>query len=176
MKALMLIVLLFIAAPSTAAKRPLIRSVYTSIDLHHCKTLKEMDEGAYSLRRCPGYAGIPVFVEIDDERADVSAGSAGGEICVNSIGCTFTTEGETVEWRLRNGKPFAIIYRVYAELPDGTCKIAKTWVLVIETIGSRKRPGCRIAEIPSAKPNANLLAQAAAAQALAEKVKCRSGR
>jgi hypothetical protein len=70
---------------------------------------------AGSVSQCPGYAGIPVFVDEDDLRFDVSAGSKGREnVCRGSLTCSFNFPGKTVEWRLANGKPFAIIFRLEA--------------------------------------------------------------
>ncbi len=168
------ITIALLLSSTTEAKPPRITSVYTTVDWKRCKVLEESDEGPYVLQRCPGYAGIPVFVEVQDDRSDVSAGSADGQRCLILLGCVFATEDDTVEWRLGNGKPFAIIYRLHTAWPGDSGKNVESSVLVVETIGSVEQSGCRIAQVPGNQPNANVVARAAADRALSGKPKCLS--
>ena len=75
-----------------------------------------------------------------------------------------------VEWRLKNKRPFAIIYRLTILLEyTGKPGASK---LMVETIGTASKPGCRIAEIDGDKPNANIEARAAAEALLKGTAKC----
>jgi len=175
MKALALIAAILLAAPSSPAKQPHLSSVYTSIAPHHCKTVRDSKDSQAErdvLQRCPGYAGIPLFVEDFDARTTVSAGSPDGESCLVSRGCGFTSAGDRVEWRLANGKPFAIIYRLTSDYTDDSGKDLHEPFLIVETLKDKNRPACRIAEIPGVKPKANRLARNTADQVLVGETKC----
>jgi hypothetical protein len=99
-----------------------------------------------------GYGGIPLYVGEDDDRVDVDAGVDNGEW--ESPG-QFNRLGPRIEWRLRRGRPIAIIYRYILtghDQPPGSR-------LAIESIGRAGRPGCLVAMIDGAAPNANALAR-----------------
>ena len=66
--------------------------------------------------------------------------------------------GPNVEWRLRGGRPIAIIYRLTPADPAGDFAPQ----LIVETIGARGRPGCEIARIDARRADANLVARAEA--------------
>lgn len=142
-------ILLSLAA---AAPAPLYTSVYTKLDVGRCRVLERIEEGESVSWRCPGHAGIPLFVSTGDGRYDVDAGVDNGEW--EALG-GFHTLGPRVEWRLRRGRPIAIIFRYIQSGPDqppGT-RIA------VETIGRAGRPGCLISMIDGAFPNANAVAR-----------------
>jgi hypothetical protein len=142
-------ILLSLAA---AAPAPLYTSVYTNLDVGRCRVLERIEEGESVSWRCPGHAGIPLFVSTGDGRYDVDAGVDNGEW--EALG-GFHTLGPRVEWRLRAGRPIAIIFRYIQAGPDqppGTR-------LAVESIGRAGRPGCLIAMIDGAWPNANALAR-----------------
>jgi len=152
---------------AAAAEQQRITSAYTKLDLNDCRIEEQFEAGSVS--QCPGYAGIPVFVDEGDLRFDVSAGSRGREnVCRGSLNCSFNFPGKTVEWRLANGKPFAIIYRleVSADVSQDRKKSSR---LLVETVG---QDGCRIANIDGAGPEANAVARAAADSALNGGAKC----
>lgn len=130
-------------------------SVYTELNLDRCRTLEVIPEGESVRRRCPGLGAIPLFVNAGDGRFDVDAGVDNGEW--ESIG-GFNEIGPRIEWRRAGRRPFAIIYRLRLtspEQPPGS-------TLIVETIGRRGAPGCEIATVDGALPDANARARAIA--------------
>jgi hypothetical protein len=163
-----LIVAMLMAAFSSApasAKRPRISSAYTTITSdawRNCPTVDEEEE--WEVKRCPGYHGIPVFFQLGDRvNADVDFGSQDNDDMAEPE----SWYGE-FEWRLRDGKPFAVIYRVLFDDPG----LPKTSKFAVETIGDASRPGCRIADIDAANRRAHMLARRAADAVLAGKASC----
>ena len=113
-----------------------------------------------------GFAGVPLFVQNGDDRYDLDAGSEDeDELWAD----TFDYPGETVEWRLRGGEPFAIIYRLNGANPD----IPQSSRLIVETVG-RASPGCRIADLDARTGNANDQARLAADRVLGGSAPCLS--
>jgi hypothetical protein len=137
------------------AAPPAMTSRYTSVDLHRCRTLEAEAATGSIRRRCPGFGAIPLYVSEDDERVDVDAGIDNGEW--ESLPA-FNSLSGPVEWRLADGRPFAIIYRLRnasREQPPGS-------TLMVETIGRAGAPGCRIGMVDGALPDANARARALA--------------
>ena len=142
------------AAPGAAQT---ITSRYTQLDLHRCRTLEIIPEGESVRWRCPGLAGIPLFVNEGDGRSEIDAGYDDGEW--ESVPA-FNTIGDRIEWRLSAGRPFAIIYRLRTaatgDMPAGSA-------LVVEAIGHGTGvPGCRLGLVDGALPDANRRARALA--------------
>ena len=139
------------AAPA-AAQPP--RSRYTILDFNRCRTIEVVAEGDSVRRRCPGLAGIPLFVNEGDGRSEIDAGIDDGQW--QSLPA-FNTIGERVEWRLAGGRPFAIIYRLrVAPGPEHAGGSA----LIVEAIGHDARaPGCRLGVVDGALPDANARAR-----------------
>lgn len=112
-----------------------------------------------------------MFVQAGDNRYDISAGvNDDGESFCSAPACAFDFPGDTVEWRLSGGKPFAIIYRLIFDpeyWPES--KLKKSSKLMVETVGTN---ACRIAEIPGDTPNANAAARKAADLVLAGRTRC----
>lgn len=140
------------AAPAAAQS---IGSAYTIADLERCRILELIEEGGSVTRRCPGLGRVQLFVNEGDGRFDVDAGIDNGQWeslpGLNEI-------GGRIEWRLRAGRPFAIIYRLRStatDQPPGSS-------LIVETIGRPGAPGCQIATIDGALPDANARARAIA--------------
>ena len=73
-------------------------------------------------RVCPGKAGLVVLIAEDDQREVVSVGrnrqAATKEPAAESWFGPFNSTEHTVEWRMADGKPFAIIQRRH--IADGT--------------------------------------------------------
>lgn len=140
---------------SLAAAAPAAGSAYTPLDLDRCRVIERIEEGESVRWRCPGLAGIPLFINSGDGRFDLDAGIDNGQW--ESLP-QFNRPGPRVEWRRRAGRPFAVIYRLVtagADQEPGS-------VLGVETIGRPGRPGCLIALIGGALPNANALARSVA--------------
>jgi hypothetical protein len=138
------------AAAQTASSR------YTMLDLHRCRTLETIPEGDSVRLRCPGLAGIPLFVNEGDGRSEIDAGLDDGRW--ESLP-GFNTIGDRIEWRLSGGRPFAIIYRLRLAATEGAPAGS---ALIVEAIGRRGAPGCRIGVVDGALPEANARARALA--------------
>jgi hypothetical protein len=156
-------ILLLGSAPVVA--QPKVTSAYTTLNLVRCKQLDHGETPESTEWRCSGYRGIALFVQNGDERYDVDAGVEDEDAL---FAHTFDYPGKTVEWRIAGGKPFAIIYRLESANPDRP----RTTVLVVETIGTRGRPGCRVATVAGSARNANQQARSAADRLLRTKPVC----
>ena len=146
-----------LALTAAAAPAQTMRSRYTSLDLRRCRTLERIPEGDSLRLLCPGLAGIPLFVNQGDGRAEIDAGYDDGRW--ESLP-GFNSLGDRVEWRLSGGRPFAIIYRLRLaateNAPAGSA-------LIVEAIGHGPRtPGCRLGLVDGALPDANARARALA--------------
>ena len=152
-----------LAWPALAAAQPA-TSAYTALDTARCTLIDEVEEGAGASWRCPGRSGIALFVNTADARFDVDAGVDNQQW--ESL-MPFNRPGPQVEWRLRGGRPFAIIYRLLWDDGDG----GRGSSLIVETIGRRGAPGCEVARIDGATPNANEAARARA-DAITPRFRC----
>ena len=124
-------------------------SSYTKLDLDTCRVLdKSTGEGSWTEFRCEGLQDIPLFVSEGDGRFDVDAGIKNGDFATISA---FNEIGDTIEWRLSNGKPFAVIFRYR----DVSLESAPRSVLAVETVGRDGVPGCRVAQIDGSTSRAN---------------------
>ena len=147
-----------------------IRSAYTLLDLRRCRTLEVIPEGESVRRRCPGLAGIPLFVNEGDGRSEIDAGHD-DRIWESLPG--FNSIGERIEWRLSGGRPFAIIYRLRLaateNAPAGSA-------LIVEAAGhGAGAPNCRIGLVDGALPDANARARTLADRARGTRCPARSG-
>ncbi len=145
----------WILLASLAAATPAASSVYTDLNLDACRVIERIEEGESVRWQCPGHATIPLFVGTGDGRFDLDAGIDNGEW--ESLD-PFNHLGPRVEWRRRGRAAVAVIYRIVVDHPRNAARS----VLAVETIGRRGRPGCLVALIGGALPNANALARAAA--------------
>jgi hypothetical protein len=153
-------------APATAET---IISVYTSTAPKHCRAIgPHNNEDGSATRVCPGKAGLVVLVNEDDLRETVSVGrdraAAAKESAAEAWFGPFNSTTTTVEWRMQDGKPYAIIQRWHIAdnsdqdkegLPKDKAMLAVT----------RLPPGavCHVAYVDvAANPNANELARKAA--------------
>ncbi len=141
-------------------------STYTDLELAKCEVLEEnREEGSWARYRCPGFGDIPLLVQEGDGRFDLDAGIDDDDF--QTLGA-FNDIGDTVEWRLDAGKPFAVIFRfidVAGETPDRT-------VLAVETVGREGALGCRLAQLSGDTPDANQRARDAADAAAADGFAC----
>lgn len=134
---------------------------YTTIDLDRCTvTDSNVDEGGWAERRCPGHGGLPLFVDDGDGRFDIDAGMRNSGF--DTLGA-FNNPPETVEWRMRDGVPFAIIYRLH----DVSMETSGRSVLFVETVGRPGEPGCVIGRVAGNLADANLRAREMADQGAA---------
>lgn len=146
-----------------------IGSAYTSTAPNDCRIIGKPSElDGSTTRVCPGKAGLVVLISEDDLREAVSVGrnrtAAASEPAAQLWFGPFNSTGETIEWRIVEGKPFAIIQRWHIADNSDEDKsgrpIAKPMLAV-----TRLPPGavCHVAYIDAqANPNPNELARKAA--------------
>lgn len=109
-------------ADSSAA----INSVYTSLATADCRLVKRDADTNDPTYRCPGTAGYALLVHDWDARMTVDVVAPGGRThplrYSGVISSAFSSLGPRAEWRMRDGKPIALIVRVNAfenpEIPD----------------------------------------------------------
>jgi len=162
-----------VAAMAMAAIAPALAksdSAYTKIMTPDakCKVVDRNEEEGWAVSKCPGYKGIDVWVGEGDLRAFVGYGPNGqDEAAYGSTFGPFNTTGETVEWRLKDGKPVATILRWKV---DGGPDMPKGEMLVVTQLEAGNQ--CWIAVVAAHKnKNANELARQAADE-LAGTVDC----
>lgn len=126
-------------APDEAAAAA-ITSAYTKYNLDDCTILHvEEFEGESVEAKCDGYKGVPLFVNVGDGRFDIDVGVKNSFSTISP----FNELNDTVEWRLKDGKPFAVI----ARLKDVSMETGGNSALMVETVGTAGRPGCRVAHV-----------------------------
>jgi hypothetical protein len=145
---------------------PQFASTYTDFDLAKCEVLsEEREEGSSAEYRCPGFGQFPLLVQEGDGRFDLDAGGDDGGF--QTIGA-FNDIGETVEWRLKDGRPFAVIFRFL----DVTEEANGRTVIAVETVTGSGQPACRVAQIAGDTPDANQRARELADAAAADGFRC----
>ena len=119
MRILMICVTSVFAAMCVAAHAaPTLTSTYSSTSAKDCSKISatriDGDEIG-SEHICPGAAGFKVLKSEDDLRETISVGrnakAANREVAANQSFGPFNSTADTVEWRNREGTPFAIIQR-----------------------------------------------------------------
>ena len=155
--------------PFLWANAQTIGSVYTSTAPKECK-VKSAENGVddSTTRVCPGKAGLVVLVSEDDLRETVSVGrdrkAAEEEPAAQTWFGPFNWTTETVEWRMADGKPFAIIQRWHIDDSSDEDKNGRSKAKPMLAV-TRLPPGavCHVAYVDvAANPNANELARKAA--------------
>lgn len=135
-------------------------SVYTPFDLDkNCLRIAQGDGMAFAGSwKCAGFGGNDIVVSVDDDRSFVGFGPKAKDSC--AFAKTFSRFNEAlspVEWRLRNGKPFAAIERWrVAKDEDGN---TVTWLVVTALQGEE---ACPVHYVAGSYPEANAQARRAA--------------
>ena len=111
-----------VANAVTMAQKPVkFTSVYSSLN-KGCKTLRG-GPGTDDASLCRGPAGYEVEVYFSAATMQINAEKRGSDKSAGlaTLDLTFDDRRTTLEWRLANGKPFAVIMRVpiYAEPAPG---------------------------------------------------------
>ena len=71
----------------------------------------------------------------------------------------FNDLGDTAEWRLRDGRPFAVIVRYVVEGPGGTAAERRSDLAVVK-VGREGAPGCLVGYVQAdASPDQNTAAR-----------------
>ena len=143
-------------SPFSQAAAETIQSAYTSLKLEGCENITPPEAAEHGgVFQCAGLDGMDVRVAEGDLRMFVSYGpNAATQTAAAQTLPAFNTTGETLEWRLANGEPFATIVRFHWD-SDG----AKGSTLVVTTLG--ESDACHVAYV-MATGNANALARAVA--------------
>ena len=145
------------------------QSQYTSTKGSACRTAeknKPKEEMPWVVQSCKGAGGMLVRIFDVDLRQTVSFGktlaAAAKEPAAEQGFGPFNHAHDTIEWRMRDGKPFATIQRWFIADnenpgPDGRPKNVQ--ILAV----TRLSPACHVAYIDAnANADANVLAQQAA--------------
>ncbi len=131
-----------------------VQSRYTQVA--DCETIETFEKSGGSIRRCAGYDGTPLYVTEGDLRYDVDVGVRNDAFTTPS---GFNALGKTVEWRLRDGEPFAVIVRYQVEGPGGTAAERRSDLAVL-TVGREGAPGCLVGYVEAgAAPDQNTAAR-----------------
>jgi hypothetical protein len=140
---------------SFGAEAEEISSAYTTLKPKACQHVTPPEAREYgSLFKCKGYDGINVRVAEKDLRMFVSYGpDAAAQTAATETLPQFNTIGDTLEWRLVDGEPFATILRFRWDSDNGQGS-----TLVVTKLG--KADACHVAYVTATgTPNANVLAR-----------------
>lgn len=164
------LVLAFATLVCISSAQAEMRSVYTKIDLKKCKQTEKADEYVFGgTWRCKGYGGYDVFISSVDDRESAAFGKSRENNCSGLKTFNgFNSVGNTVEWRVKNGKPYAAILRWTVSIdPEDSTRLA-SW-LVVNKLGPKD--ACHMHYVAGSYPNANDQARKAADD-LAADFKC----
>jgi hypothetical protein len=152
-------------APSASAQE--YSSQYSSTMVKKCKVVDRApkDEGSWTIWQCTGVGGYVVRITEDDLRHNVSMGRTFKEAADAAVARhqfpTFNAIGDTLEWRMFKGRPFATIHRWTLFDAAGAGKPAPYSMMVV----TRLNPTCHASYVDvraNAPANANDLARRAA--------------
>lgn len=144
-------------APAAAGD---VTSAYTKFDLgRSCRQVEKGDAFVYAgTWSCPGAPGPDIVVASADDREFVGFGKNGAKTCAFLKTFNgFNSALSPVEWRIRNGKPFAAIerWRVVVDENGNTA----TWLVVTALHG---KEACPVHYVAGSYPDANAQARRAA--------------
>ena len=146
-------------------------SVYTDIDLDHCKTLSkpaEDEPGDFILLQCKGYKDYPLYYAEGDLRQTVHFGHLDQEIIEHAFETfgPFNYIGKKLEWRLDDSSvPYATILRHFIRNADPNTGMSDEkhagQVLVISRVGQPDdKRGCVVGYVDALKnPEPNDMAR-----------------
>ncbi len=141
----------------TAALADEISSAYTKFDLERsCEVIEKGDEYVYAgTWRCTGEAGLDIVIASGDDRDYVGFGAKAAQTCsFKKTFNRFNTALSPVEWRIRNGKPFAAIQRFRVVTDDEGGNM--TWLVVTALKGEE---ACPVSYVAGSYPDANAVAR-----------------
>ncbi len=122
--ALLLSVLAFPQPAANALRPPQFSSVYTDLNTQCKNAFKSVGEGQDMPLKCKGYGGYFIYIYYSAWASHIAINTSDndGSPALASQHLSYSEEkGRKVEWRMANGKPFAVILRIskYRE-SDGT--------------------------------------------------------
>lgn len=128
-----------------------VKSVYTSLDNKHCKNMKPLNDslGVYSYNKlCGGVEGYRLALEEDKDRQLIAIVAPSGKISDAGFGPdAYNSLGKTAEWRVRKGRPIALIVRIDERNGSGgevahsglaVSKITPSMACLVATVSSNK--------------------------------------
>lgn len=134
-------------------------SLYSDLDIKKCEKLALYeDEGEGGEWLCKGIRNHDVRVWEGDLRSFVGFGPEAPAQCaaMQTFGA-FNSLGPRVEWRLKDGKPFATILRWFTEQStDEGAPVKQNWLVVTKLAG---KDACHIAYIDTKYTEANEVAR-----------------
>lgn len=151
-----------------------ISSVYTSLAEADCRVTKSDEESGSSTSRCPGVAGHELDLHDGDARVSIDIITPDGkEHPLNYwsvITQGFSSPGPRAEWRMRGGRPIALIVRVNAsEDPEDSTR-QTSYLAVAKITPNEICVTDRIDPAPDANEAARRAADAAANRPCAPEV------
>lgn len=174
MKMLLVFAAIFYLLPAVhaqqkpAADKPVFTSVYTDLR-KQCKATRETasTEGSDPAARCTGYGGYRIFMYYSATSATLGVQRVADGADVMELGTdygSYGSRGEKVEWRMANGKPFAVIFRQWKYRGEGADGTMYSGTRVGSRLLVKGLPGWeRIsAEVDGTLADANARARAAA--------------
>lgn len=101
------------------ASSPKFSSVYTDLNKQCKAAFKKVGEGQDMPLNCKGYGGYKIYISYSAMYANLSADTLDGKnsIPLGMAQINYDQEkGRKIEWRMANGKPFAVILRIEDKL------------------------------------------------------------
>jgi hypothetical protein len=135
-----------------------ITSLYSDLDLKQCRQLALFeDEGDGGEWSCPGITDYDVRVWEGDLRSYVGFGKGAPAHCTSmqTFGA-FNSLGPRVEWRMKDGKPFATILRWFTETNTDGNQEKQNWLVVTKLAD---KDACHIAYVDTKYADANEVAR-----------------
>jgi hypothetical protein len=165
MRALAVLFLCLFMSPVMSPARAGNSSAYTKYKLEQCRVVEKNNgvEEASDVWLCKGYKGDPNYSFLyyeGDLRGFMPIGRNARSHC--AAGQTFSgfnSAGDTVEWRIKNGRPVAAIVRWTVSYDPEDSTKTKTWLVVTKL---EKNDSCHMAFVEGAYPKANEKARALA--------------
>lgn len=103
-------------AANSKGGTPNFSSVYTDLNKDCKDAVKSVGEGQDMPLRCKGYGGYYVYIYYSAWASQIALGIKGNDDALISLGMqalNYSDEkGRKIEWRMANGKPFAVIFRI----------------------------------------------------------------
>lgn len=134
-------------------------SLYSDLNIKKCQQLALFeDEGEGGEWLCRGIRDHDVRVWEGDLRSFVGFGKEAPAQCaaMQTFGA-FNSLGPRVEWRMKDGKPFATILRWFTEASaDAGAPVKQNWLVVTKLAG---KDACHIAYIDTKYTDANEVAR-----------------
>jgi hypothetical protein len=146
-----------------------INSVYTSLSAKDCRVMRVHEVTGASTSRCPGVAGHSLNVHDDDARMSIDVISPDGKAHeLNYWGVIthgFSSLGPRAEWRMRGGRPLALIVRVNASEDPNNPERTTSYLAVARITPAGTCVTDRIGPVPDANTVARAAADRSAARA-----------